>query len=106
MISLQKSINQELEKAPIKLAKKLIAKKLSSAGVSAPDEVASKLLEHTLSGNKEKFFWNDGKTPSQEIDIHITDEDFAEIEGKFQKFSEEDHQRYLKTFQSNRQPQF
>jgi threonyl-tRNA synthetase len=106
MISIQKSLNQELEKVPFKLIEKVIAKKLSAAGVSASDELASKLLEHTLSGSKEKFIWDDGNALSQEVNISITDDDFAEIESRLKKFIEDDLPKIVEMLQNNQPPTF
>lgn len=95
MVNAHKFLSQQLQNVPAKLTEAIVARKLRAAGLANADEIAPKLIEHTLSGNAEKFIWSDADERSRDIVISITEADVAEVKSQFNDFLRNDFPKVI-----------
>jgi len=88
MDTLQRSLNQVLERVPAILLQKLIAKKLQKQGIPPSKDLSKKLAEHILSKTDKPFRYRSRKY-SGHINLAFNEADADEISNAFDRFTEE-----------------
>lgn len=80
MDTIQKTVDQELDKIPNLILKKIIEKKLRSVNINPTPKLVNKIINHALTGDSSSFKWNDRKSSQADITISISEEDSKEAE--------------------------
>lgn len=90
MSSLDKMFEEQLQKLPRILFRKLIQRKLEEIGTPENEKLLDEIIEYIESGSEDDFFWHDDgdDKDGQKQTLVITDEDLVKLEEDFSDFVE------------------